>query len=115
MLHRRTSIGLADVTGECSATAVAPTTTDACAGVITGTTSDPLSYTTQGTHVITWNFDDGNGNSINVEQNVLFYDITPPEIPVLDRSDRRMQCHGHCAHNNRCLRRNHYREQHPIP
>ncbi|WP_242132459.1 HYR domain-containing protein, partial [Aestuariivivens marinum] len=35
---------LADVTGECSATATAPTTTDACAGTITGTTSDPLTY-----------------------------------------------------------------------
>lgn len=52
---------LADVTGECSATAVAPTITDACAGTITGTTTDPLTYNTQGTHVITWTFDDGLG------------------------------------------------------
>ncbi len=74
---------LADVTGECSASAVAPTTTDACAGSITGTTSDPLTYTTQGTHVINWNFDDGNGNSIDVVQNVIITDLTPPVAPTL--------------------------------
>jgi len=33
---------LANVTGECSATVTAPTTTDNCAGTVTGTTSDPL-------------------------------------------------------------------------
>jgi len=74
---------LSDVTGECFATAVAPTTTDNCAGTITGTTADPLTYTTQGIHVITWTFDDGNGNSIDVDQNVVIADVTDPDIPVL--------------------------------
>ena len=74
---------LTDVTGECTATAVAPTTTDACAGTITGTTTDALTYSTQGTHVITWTFDDGNGNSINVPQNVVIDDVTPPVTPTL--------------------------------
>jgi hypothetical protein len=74
---------LADISGECSATATAPTTTDACAGIITGSTSDPLTYSTAGMHVITWTFDDGNGNSIDVSQNVLVTDLTPPETPVL--------------------------------
>ncbi len=69
---------LTDVTGECSATATAPTTTDNCAGTITGTTSDDLTYSTQGTHVITWNFDDSNGNSIDVTQNVVIADVTAP-------------------------------------
>ena len=45
---------LADVTGECSATATTATTTDNCSGTITGTTTDALTYNTQGTHVITW-------------------------------------------------------------
>jgi len=81
---------LTDVTGECSATAVAPTTTDACVGTITGTTSDPLSYNTQGTHVITWTFDDGNGNSIDVLQNVVIADLSPPVTPVLP--DVRGEC-----------------------
>ncbi|MFA9372432.1 MAG: HYR domain-containing protein [Labilibaculum antarcticum] len=53
---------LADVTGECTATAIVPTTTDDCSGTIMGTTSDPLTYTTQGTHTITWTFDDGLGD-----------------------------------------------------
>jgi len=72
-----------DVTGECSATAPIPTTTDNCAGVITATTTDPLTYTEQGTYEISWTFDDGNGNSITVLQNVVVDDVTDPEIPVL--------------------------------
>ncbi|MEA3463031.1 MAG: MBG domain-containing protein, partial [Bacteroidota bacterium] len=74
---------LPDLTGECSLTAVAPTTTDACAGTITGTTTDPLTYTIGGTHVITWTFNDGNGNSIDVIQNVFITDLSPPVIPTL--------------------------------
>jgi len=74
---------LPDLNGECSVTASAPTTTDACAGTITGTTTDPLSYTSQGAQVINWTFDDGNGNSITVAQNVIVDDLTPPVAPVL--------------------------------
>ena len=74
---------LADVIGECSATAIAPTTTDNCAGTITGTTTDPLVYTTQGTYVINWTFDDGNGNLILVPQNVIVDDVTDPAVPTL--------------------------------
>jgi len=74
---------LPDLEGECSFTATAPTATDACAGTISGTTSDPLTYSTQGLYVITWTFDDGNGNSIDVDQNVLISDLTDPEIPTL--------------------------------
>ncbi|MCP4312014.1 MAG: hypothetical protein GY790_12180, partial [Bacteroidetes bacterium] len=74
---------LSDVSSECSATLVAPTTTDACAGTITGTTTDPLTYTIQGTYTITWTFDDGNGNSIDVNQNVIIDDITDPVTPTL--------------------------------
>ncbi|SMO67216.1 T9SS type B sorting domain-containing protein, partial [Solitalea koreensis] len=71
---------LADVTGECSATASVPTTYDNCKGLITGTTTDALTYTTQGTHVITWSFDDGNGNIETAIQNVVVKDITKPTI-----------------------------------
>jgi hypothetical protein len=69
---------LADLTGECSATASAPTTTDNCSGTITGTTSNPLIYTTQGNYTITWTFDDGNENSISVNQSVIIDDVTNP-------------------------------------
>jgi hypothetical protein len=71
---------LLPVTGECSATAAAPTTTDNCAGIITGTTSDPLTYNTQGTHVITWSFDDGNSQVVTVNQNVVINDVTAPVL-----------------------------------
>jgi hypothetical protein len=74
---------IADATGECSATATAPTTTDNCAGTITGTTSDALTYNTQGTHVITWTFSDGNGNSTTATQNVVVKDVTPPVQPTI--------------------------------
>ncbi|MDB5031379.1 putative Ig domain-containing protein [Mucilaginibacter sp.] len=74
---------LADVTGECSATATAPTTTDNCAGTLTGTTADSLTYTTQGVHVIHWSFDDGNGNVSIATQNVIIKDVTAPILPVL--------------------------------
>ena len=74
---------LADVTGTCTATATAPTTTDACAGTITGTTTDALTYTTQGTHIIHWTFNDGNGNSTTANQNVIITDTTAPVTPTL--------------------------------
>ncbi len=62
---------LADVTGKCDATATVPTTTDNCSGTINGTTSDSLTYSALGTHVITWSFDDGNGNVTKANQNVI--------------------------------------------
>ena len=42
-----------------------------------------LTYTTQGTHVITWSFDDGNGNISTATQNVIIDDVTAPVVPVL--------------------------------
>ncbi|MCZ4243524.1 gliding motility-associated C-terminal domain-containing protein, partial [Pedobacter punctiformis] len=74
---------LADITGECSATAMAPTTTDNCSGTLTGTTSDALTYTTQGTHIITWTFTDAAGNIETTTQNVMVKDVTKPVKPVL--------------------------------
>ncbi|MCC9018419.1 HYR domain-containing protein [Flavobacterium lipolyticum] len=71
---------LADITGECNATVIAPTTTDNCSGTITGTTTDPLIYNTQGTHSITWSFDDGNGNIETAIQKVILKDLTQPTI-----------------------------------
>jgi hypothetical protein len=69
---------LADVKGECSATATAPTTTDNCAGTVTGTTSDPLTYSAQGDYKITWTFNDGHGNSTTATQWVKVHDVTNP-------------------------------------
>ncbi|POY38061.1 hypothetical protein C3L50_12360, partial [Flavobacterium alvei] len=67
---------LANITGQCAVTPTAPTTTDACAGTITGTTLTVFPITNAGTTVITWNFNDGNGQSINVNQNVIIDSTT---------------------------------------
>ncbi len=71
---------LPDLTDECSVTATALTTTDNCAGTITGTTTDPLTYTQQGTYTIHWTFDDGNGNTATAQQTVIVADTTDPTI-----------------------------------
>jgi hypothetical protein len=70
---------LAEVTGECSVTiSTSPTATDDCAGSVTGTTTDPLTYTEQGTYTLTWTYDDGNGNTSTQTQSVVVEDVTPP-------------------------------------
>jgi hypothetical protein len=56
---------LPDITNYCailSAEIAIPTATDICAGIVNATTTSPLNYTTEGTYVIVWNYDDGNGN-----------------------------------------------------
>lgn len=68
------------VTGECSASVTAPTATDNCAGAITGTTTDPTSYTEQGTYTITWTYDDGHGNTSTQTQTVVVKDVTAPAM-----------------------------------
>ncbi|MEA9415909.1 HYR domain-containing protein, partial [Flavobacterium sp. PL02] len=71
---------LADVIAQCSATVPVPSTTDNCKGTITGTTADPLTYTAQGTYIITWSFDDGNGNIESAIQNIIIKDTEKPVI-----------------------------------
>src|SRR6185436_15958968 len=75
---------LADVTGQCTATiAAAPTTTDNCAGTITGTTSDSLTRSIQGISIVTWTFDDGNGQVVTAPQRIVVTDTIAPTIPLL--------------------------------
>ncbi|ABQ04677.1 HYR domain-containing protein [Flavobacterium johnsoniae] len=71
---------LADITGQCSATATAPITTDNCKGTVTGTTTDPLTYSVQGTYTINWSFNDGNGNVETATQKVIIKDTQKPTI-----------------------------------
>ena len=78
---------LADVTAQCSVTSLtAPTATDNCAGTITGTTTTSFPITTQGTTVVTWTFDDGNGNTSTQTQNIIIDDTTPPTFTTLPAS-----------------------------
>ena len=73
---------LPEISGQCAVTVTAPTANDACAGTITGTTSDPLTYDAQGTYTITWTYDDGNGNTSTQTQTVIVDDTTAP-VPAL--------------------------------
>src|SRR5207249_7591957 len=79
---------LADATGECSATiASAPTATDNCGGTITGTTTESLTRTTQGISVVTWHFNDGNGNESTQTQNIAVADHTAPAPDAASLTD----------------------------
>jgi hypothetical protein len=74
------------ITGGCEATVTTvPTATDACGGKVIATTQDPLSYTSQGTFVIRWNFDDGNGNTTLQIQIVSVKDAVAPLITYMLR------------------------------
>jgi hypothetical protein len=60
----------------------APKATDNCKGTIVGTTTDPLTYNSQGTYTIHWKYDDGNGNVTIQEQTVIVKDDTKPVLNV---------------------------------
>ena len=76
-----TVASLPNVTGECSATvSTVPTANDNCAGMVNGTTSDPLTYNTQGTFVVVWTYNDGNGNTRTQTQAVVVHDTIAPSI-----------------------------------
>lgn len=71
---------LPDITGNCNTiVSTFPTATDNCTGTITATTTDPLSYSTLGTHIIHWTYSDGNGNTATQNQNVI---ISPTVLPT---------------------------------
>lgn len=59
-----------------------PTATDNCVGLVTATTTSPLTYTTAGTYTITWTYNDGNGNTSSQTQQVqvIKLDVTPPAM-----------------------------------
>jgi hypothetical protein len=71
---------LADATGFCQLdTLIAPTASDNCSGAITATTSTSFPITAQGTTVVTWTYDDGNGNTTTQTQNVI---VNGPDVSV---------------------------------
>ena len=79
---------LSDVTDECSVVALtAPTATDNCAGTVTVTNNATLPITAQGTTVVTWTYDDGNGNTSTQDQNVVITDVTAPVADAASLTD----------------------------
>jgi hypothetical protein len=71
---------LSTLNGQCSVTVPVPAANDNCSGTVTGTTSDPLTYTVQGEYDVHWTFTDASGNSSYTTQHVSVKDVTPPVI-----------------------------------
>jgi hypothetical protein len=65
-------VSLPDVNADCEVTALTvPTATDNCVGLINGVSDAILPITAQGTTVVTWTYDDGNGNTSTQTQNIV--------------------------------------------
>jgi hypothetical protein len=75
-----TLANLATITSECEVTPVAPTATDNCVGTITGTPDVTFPITASGTTLVTWTYNDGNGNTSVQSQNVV---ITPIDNGII--------------------------------
>ncbi|MDB9961598.1 HYR domain-containing protein, partial [Oceanihabitans sp.] len=72
-------IVITDVEAQCEVISIdAPIAPDNCAGEITGTTNTAFPITTQGLTEVTWTFDDGNGNTSSIIQNVTIEDTENP-------------------------------------
>jgi hypothetical protein len=54
-----------------------PTATDNCAGIMNGVPNITFPFTTQGSTIITWTYNDGNGNIKTQTQNLT---LTAPSI-----------------------------------
>ncbi len=80
---------LPDVEDDPPLSVSAPDATDACAGTITATTTDPTTYNSDGTYVIQWNYDDGNGNISSQNQTIIVGSGLPVEL-----SDFSAHCEG---------------------
>lgn len=74
---------LPDVVGECSATVTdIPQASQNCGGFIKGKTASPLTYKKQGTYIIVWFYDDGNGHTAEQTQTVIVKDADAP-VPLV--------------------------------
>lgn len=70
---------LPDITGDCNTIVSSyPTATDTCAGTVTATTTDPLTYSLSGNYIIHWTYNDGNGNTSTQNQNVIISSTAAP-------------------------------------
>lgn len=84
---------LPDLTDACSVSApTAPTASSNCYGSITGTTTTSFPITTQGTTEVTWTYEDGSGNIITQNQNVIIDDASNPVPNVSSLPTLNDQC-----------------------
>ncbi|MCJ8288285.1 MAG: T9SS type A sorting domain-containing protein [Crocinitomicaceae bacterium] len=86
------SLALPDLLSDCEGSLNPPTATDVCNGAITGTTATTFPVTTQGTTVVTWTFDDGNGNISTQDQSIILADIATPVADIAILSDFNAIC-----------------------
>jgi hypothetical protein len=66
----------------CGLTVTPPTATDNCLGMVIGTTPDPTSFSTNGTYIIHWTYNDTHGNTSTQTQTVTINDVSSP-VPDL--------------------------------
>lgn len=76
---------LSTISGTCDAVTIpAPTATDACFGVVLGTTTSPLTYTIPGTYTVVWNYTDGTNVSTQNQNVVINPQPLPSNAPTVD-------------------------------
>ena len=71
---------LPELTISCGQSISFPQATDNCYDTITGTTNDPIEYFIEGTYLITWYFNDDNGNISSQTQTINVFDTITPQI-----------------------------------
>ncbi|NQZ34608.1 MAG: hypothetical protein HRT58_03050, partial [Crocinitomicaceae bacterium] len=85
-------VTLPNVTAQCTVTSLtAPTASDNC-GIVSVSNNATLPITTQGTTVVTWTYNDGNGNTSTQTQNVVINDATAPVPNLASLTDVTSQC-----------------------
>jgi hypothetical protein len=76
---------LPDITSECAVTVTEkPRASKNCGTMYTGSTSDPLTYTSPGTYTITWIYHDESGRTLEQTQRVIINDRTKP-VPTVEQ------------------------------
>jgi len=84
---------LPDVNDGCLVASITPpTATTSCGDVIDGVPDVTFPITTQGTTVVTWMYEDGNGNTSSQTQNVIIEDVTDPVPDLVNLPDLDNQC-----------------------
>ncbi|SDS14311.1 Fibronectin type III domain-containing protein [Formosa sp. Hel1_31_208] len=78
-------INLTDISAECEVTSLtSPTAIDNCSGTVIVTNNATLPITS--TTVVIWTYDDGNGNTVTQNQNVIINDVIAPICATQDIS-----------------------------
>jgi uncharacterized repeat protein (TIGR03803 family) len=79
---------LSAISGSCPVNSpIAPTATDNCVGALTGTTATIFPITATGTTVITWSYDDGNGNTSTQTQDIIVSALTGTDVATICQGD----------------------------